>query len=113
MVPYRCILAFNAHAFWLQHFFVVILNCLLSHLKWFSSAWIGVLHFLHDRLLVDYGELLSLADQLLFELLLGLGLQELLPEGNVGEHGSECSAQFNRRLGAFLKRFTRKLIIFW
>lgn len=77
---------------------------LLSHLKWFPSTWICILHFLYDRLLADYRELLSLVDQLLFELLLSLGVQKLLSEGNVGEHRGECSTQFNGRLGAFLKR---------
>lgn len=81
---------------------------LLPHLKCFSSTWIRVLHFLFDRLLLDNGELLSLADQLLFELLLGLGVQELLSEGHVGEHRRKCSAQFSRRLGAFLKGLIRK-----
>lgn len=83
---------------------------LLPHLKCFSSTWIWVLHFLFDRLLLNNGELLSLADQLLFELLLGLGFQELLSEGHVGEHGRKCSAQFRRRLGAFLKGFIGKWI---
>lgn len=80
-----------------------------SHLKCFPSAWIRVLHLLYDRLLVDYGELLSLVDQLLLELVLGLGLQKLLPEGNVGEHRGESSTEFDGRLGAFLKRMMRKV----
>ena len=58
---------------------------------------------------MSYRELLSLVDQLLFELLLGLGLQELLPEGDVREHRGKCSAELDGRLGAFLKRMMRKL----
>ena len=48
-------------------------------------------------------ELLLLGHQLLLELLLGLGVQELLPEGDVGEHGGEGAAHLNGRLGAFLR----------
>lgn len=77
---------------------------LISHLKWFSSAWIRVLHFLHNWLLVDYRELVSLADQLLLELFLALGLQKLLSEGNVGEHCSKCPTELDGCLGAFLKK---------
>ncbi len=84
---------------------------LLSHLKRFPFAWIWVFHFLYAQLLTDYGELLSLVDQVLFELLLGLGLQKLLSEGNVGEHRGKCSTEFNGRLGAFLERRMRKLKI--
>lgn len=56
---------------------------LSSHLKRFPSSWIGVLDFLFRQLLRDHGELMSLKDQLLFELFLGFGLQELLSEENV------------------------------
>lgn len=45
-----------------------------------------------------------MGEQLLLELLLRLGVQEPLSEGDVGEHRGERSAQFNRRLGAFLKK---------
>ncbi len=93
---------------WLLHRVSAAYHCRLSHLKWFSTAWIWVLHFLHNRLLVHDGELLSLVDELLFKLLLCLGLQELLPEGNVWEHGGKCSGEFNGRLGAFLKRRMKK-----
>lgn len=89
-----------------------IYHRLFSHLKCFPFTWVWVLHFLYDRLLIDYRKLLSLADQLLFELFLCLGLQELLSEGNVGEHRRKCSAKFNRCLGAFLRRLRTKLITF-
>lgn len=81
----------------------------LSHLKRFPFTWIRVVHLLLVLLLVGDGELLTLADQLLLELLLALRLQEFLPEGDVGEHRSEGSAQFNGRLGAFLKGMKRRL----
>lgn len=76
----------------------------LSHLKWLPPAWIWVLLFLCNRLLLDSGELLPVGEQLLLELLLRLGLQEPLSEGDVGEHSGKRSAKFNRRLGTFLKK---------
>lgn len=75
----------------------------LSHLKRLPSAWIWVLLFLCNSLLRDCGEPLSVGKQLLLELLLRLGLQEPLSEGDVWEHRGKRSAKFNRRLGAFLK----------
>lgn len=45
-----------------------------------------------------------MGEQLLLELLLRLGLQEPLSEGDVGEHRGKRPAKFNRRLGAFLKK---------
>lgn len=49
------------------------------------------------------GEMLPLCHQLLLKLLLRLGVQELLPEGDVGEHGGKRPAQLNGRLGTFLR----------
>lgn len=49
------------------------------------------------------GEMLPLCHQLLLELLLRLGVQEFLPEGDVGEHGGKRPAQLNGRFGAFLR----------
>ena len=85
--------------------------CLISHLRWFSFARIRVLHFLHNWLLMDESELVSLADQLLLELFLALGLQKLLSEGNVGEHRSKCSTEFNGCLGAFLKKTSQESLL--
>lgn len=79
----------------------------LSHLKWLPSAWIGVLLFLRNGLLLDCGELLSLGEELLLELLLRPGRQEPLSEGDVGEHRGKRSTKLNRRLGAFLKKQDR------
>lgn len=79
----------------------------LSHLKCLPSPWIWVLLFLYNGLLLDCGELLSVGEQLLLELLLCLGLQEPLSEGDVREHRGKRSAKFNRRLGAFLKKQDR------
>ena len=45
---------------------------------------------------------MPLEDQRLLELLLGLGVQQLLPEGDVREQGGERPAQLHGRLGAFL-----------
>lgn len=81
----------------------------LSHLKRFPFTWIRVVDLLLDLLLAGDRELLTLADQLLFELLLALRLQKFLPEGNVGEHRGEGSGEFNGRLGAFLKGMKRRL----
>lgn len=74
-----------------------------SHLEWFPLPRVRILFFLWCVwLLADDGELLPLVDQLLFELLLALGLQELLSKGNVREHGGKGPAKLNCCLGAFL-----------
>lgn len=54
------------------------------------------------RLLIGCCELVPLHHQGFFELFLGLGLQKLLPEGDVREHGGESSAKLHCGLGAFL-----------
>lgn len=92
------------------HFLFVYVG-LFSHLQRFPFAWIWVLHLLQDRLLWGDGELLPLADQLLFELVLVLRVQELLPERDVWEHGGKRPAQLDGRFGAFLKRGGAKLKI--
>lgn len=80
-----------------------------SHLEWFALPRVRILHFLWCVwLLADDGELLPLVDQLLFELLLALGLQELLSKGNVWEHGGKRPAKLNRCLGAFLRKGKKK-----
>lgn len=60
------------------------------------------LHLLWCGPLDIRGEMLPLCHQLLLKLLLRLGVQQLLPEGNVGEHSGKRPAQLDGRLGAFL-----------
>lgn len=55
-----------------------------------------------SRTLAHHGEQLSLMYQGLLEFFLRAGLQELLAEGDVQEHGGERAPHLGRRLGAFL-----------
>lgn len=61
-------------------------------------------------LLVGCRELVPLEHQRFLKLLLCLCLQELLPEGDVGEEGGECATQLHRRLGTFLRKKKCKVI---
>lgn len=75
-----------------------------AHLERLVAAGVGLLLAQGGGLLVGGGQLMPLEHQRLLELLLRLGLQQLLPEGDVGEESSERPAQLHGRLGAFLQR---------
>lgn len=67
------------------------------------AARVGLLLPQSRGLLVGRRQLVPLEHQRLLKLLLRLGLQQLLPEGDVREEGGERPAQLHRRLGAFLQ----------
>lgn len=73
-----------------------------AHLEGFVTAGVGLLLPQSSGLRVGRRQLVPLEHQRLLELLLRLRLQQLLPEGDVGEEGGERPAQLHRRLGAFL-----------
>lgn len=73
-----------------------------AHLEGFVAAGVGLLLPQSRGLLVGGRQLVPLEHQRLLKLLLRLGLQQLLPEGDVGEERGERPAQLHRRLGAFL-----------
>lgn len=73
-----------------------------AHLEGFVTAGVGLLLPQSGGLRVGRRQLVPLEHQRLLELLLRLRLQQLLPEGDVGEEGGERPAQLHRRLGAFL-----------
>lgn len=78
-----------------------------AHLEGFVAARVGLLLPQSRGLLVGCRQLVPLEHQRLLKLLLRLGLQQLLPEGDVREEGGERPAQLHRRLGAFLQRSRR------
>lgn len=75
-----------------------------AHLEGLVAAGVGLLLAQGGGLLVGGSQLVPLEHQRLLELLLRLGLQQLLPEGDVGEERGERPAQLHGRLGAFLQR---------
>lgn len=66
------------------------------------AARVGLFLVEGNGLLVGSHQLVALQHQCLLELLLRLGLQQLLAKGDVGEERGEGPAQLHRRLGAFL-----------
>lgn len=75
-----------------------------AHLEGFVAAGVGLLLPQSSGLLVGCSQLVPLEHQRLLKLLLRLRLQQLLPEGDVGEESGERPAQLHRCLGAFLRR---------
>lgn len=75
-----------------------------AHLEGLVTAGVSLLLPQSSGLLVGCRQLVPLEHQRLLELLLRLRLQQLLPEGDVGEEGGERPAQLHRRFGAFLRK---------
>lgn len=75
-----------------------------SYFERFVAARVRLLLSQSGGLLVGCRQLVPLEQQRLLKLLLRLRLQQLLPEGDVGEEGGKRPAQLHRRLRTFLQK---------
>lgn len=72
------------------------------YLEWLVAVGICLLLFYSSWFLIGRSKLVPLIHKLFLELLLGLSFQQLLPEGDVREHGGKCATQFHGCLRTFL-----------